>query len=91
MRLFLCALLVLLAGCYMDPIRASMEYMKSEAGQKIVDKMAMEAEVKNPQIGFRMYTGGEVYIVGAEGSAQIEGEVSDDERGFAPPPVDPVP
>jgi len=76
----------------MDPFHAMERILQTEGGQKLIDRLEMSAtgEYKNPAIGFRLFQGGEVFFNGVEATGEIEtgGEVSEDERGFAPGVID---
>ena len=96
-RLFCVSLMMcscIQVGCaYMDPLGTMERMMNTEGGQKMFDTLKIHAKGKytNPAIGFRLFQGGEAYFNGADVSGEVttEGEVTEDERGFAPGRVEP--
>jgi len=82
--------MLVLAGCG-SPLYEARQFLQSEAGQKLVDKMEVSGELENPCVEVYGISGFGMRAIGVTTTARWSGEVSDDERGFGPALADTQP
>lgn len=78
------AVLAATVGC-ISPMYEVRKFLQSPAGQKVIDKVNVEAEANNPAIELYLINGMGVRAIGVSTKASAGGDVTEDERGPAEP------